>query len=84
MIIAKLGGVRWSLGVGYEEEIAPRFAAAKPALAVPGCRPNTVWVRAEYEAEIDYRAITGDGLLRHPAFKGLRPTARAIRQNGAR
>lgn len=55
------------------------LAAAKPALAVRGRHPNTIWVRPEYEAEIDYRAITVDGLLRHAAFKGLRPRARTIR-----
>lgn len=34
-------------------------------------KPDTVWVEPQLEAEIDYRAVTGDGYLRHPSFKGL-------------
>jgi bifunctional non-homologous end joining protein LigD len=40
-------------------------------------RPNppkakVVWVRPELVAEITYRALTDDGSMRHPSFKGLR------------
>jgi bifunctional non-homologous end joining protein LigD len=35
-------------------------------------RRGVVWVRPDRVAQIEYRAITGDGLLRHAAFKGLR------------
>jgi bifunctional non-homologous end joining protein LigD len=31
-----------------------------------------VWLRPELVADVEYRALTGDGLLRHAAFKGLR------------
>src|SRR5688572_21333324 len=30
-----------------------------------------VWVQPKHAAEIEYRAITSDGLLRHGAYKGL-------------
>ena len=35
-------------------------------------RRGVVWIRPELVADIEYRALTGDGLLRHAAFKGLR------------
>lgn len=35
-------------------------------------RRGVVWVRPEFVAQIHYATRTGDGLLRHAAFKGLR------------
>lgn len=35
-------------------------------------RRDVVWVRPQLVAQIEYRAWTSDGLLRHAAFKGLR------------
>lgn len=40
-------------------------------------RPDTVWVRPELVAEIEFRAWTTDGKLRHASFKGLRDKADA-------
>jgi bifunctional non-homologous end joining protein LigD len=34
-------------------------------------KSSTVWVEPQLEAEIDYRTVTTEGLLRHPLFKGL-------------
>ena len=70
-------------GTGFSRKVAHdlyrllhSLAVAKSALAVPGRHANTMWVRPEYAAEIDYRAITADGLLRHAAFKGIRAKKR--------
>ncbi len=35
-------------------------------------RRGVVWLRPELVADVEYRALTGDGILRHAAFKGLR------------
>ena len=44
------------------------FADALDALQ----RRGVHWLRPELVAQVEYRALTGDGLLRHAAFKGLR------------
>lgn len=33
---------------------------------------GVAWLRPKLVAQVEYRALTGDGLLRHAAFKGLR------------
>jgi bifunctional non-homologous end joining protein LigD len=38
----------------------------------PEQRRGVVWLRPELVADVEYRALTGDGLLRHAAYKGLR------------
>ena len=35
------------------------------------------WAEPKYWAEVDYRDITSDGLLRHVTFRGLYPTKSA-------
>ncbi|TBC93221.1 hypothetical protein ELH26_03895 [Rhizobium leguminosarum] len=43
-----------------------------PALPYTGARKNVVWLQPTLIAEIDYRAWTDDGKLRHASYKGLR------------
>lgn len=43
----------------------------KPAVNT-GRKRNAVFVRPELVAEIEYRAWTNDGKLRHASYKGLR------------
>lgn len=38
----------------------------------PAQRRGVVWLKPELVAQVQYRATTADGLLRHAAFKGLR------------
>jgi bifunctional non-homologous end joining protein LigD len=42
-----------------------------PALAKPLRKKDTVWVEPTIEAEIAFRGMTGDGMLRHASFKKL-------------
>jgi bifunctional non-homologous end joining protein LigD len=41
-------------------------------LSVPVRKPKATWVEPEVDAEVEYRALTDDGLLREAVFKGLR------------
>ncbi|MGZ2501714.1 bifunctional non-homologous end joining protein LigD [Rhizobium beringeri] len=69
-----VGGV----GTGFNERSATelrgqmdKLIIAKPA-ADTGRKRNAVFVRPELVAEIEYRAWTHDGKLRHASYKGLR------------
>jgi bifunctional non-homologous end joining protein LigD len=44
-----------------------------PPTAKPLRKKDTVWVEPTVEAEVEYRDITSDGMLRHASFKGLKP-----------
>jgi bifunctional non-homologous end joining protein LigD len=35
-------------------------------------KPNAVWVKPDLFAEVEYRAQSAEGRVRHPSFKGLR------------
>jgi bifunctional non-homologous end joining protein LigD len=66
-------------GTGYTEKVArelrekldPLIVRTSP-LAVPVKKPKATWVRPIVDAEIEYGALTDDGLLREAVFKGLR------------
>ena len=44
-----------------------------------------IWVKPELVAEVEFRAWTADGILRHAAFRGLRedkPAREIVREGG--
>ena len=49
-----------------EAEVSPKSKLTKPIRA-----PKATWVEAAFVAEIEYRDITAEGLLRASPFKGL-------------
>jgi bifunctional non-homologous end joining protein LigD len=51
-----------------------KLIISKPAVDT-GRKRNAVFVRPELVAEIEYRAWTHDGKLRHASYKGLRDAA---------
>ncbi|MBY4613642.1 non-homologous end-joining DNA ligase [Rhizobium redzepovicii] len=72
-----VGGV----GTGFNERSATelreqmdKLKIAKPAVDT-GRKRGAVFVRPELVAEIEYRAWTHDGKLRHASYKGLRDAA---------
>jgi bifunctional non-homologous end joining protein LigD len=70
------------VGTGFSQRTAkdlwqalqPLRAKASPFSGPldPVQRRGVRWVRPNLVAQVEYRARTGDGLLRHAAFKGLR------------
>ena len=67
------------VGTGFSRKVARELhqvlaplAIEKPPVATPVRDAKTVWVRPNYQAEIEYRDMTGEGLLRHAAYKRLR------------
>lgn len=54
-----------------EKEAEPLFTHVQP-LTKKITKPKAQWLKPKLFAEVEYRALTGDGKLRHPSFKGLR------------
>jgi bifunctional non-homologous end joining protein LigD len=50
--------------------LAKRLKSRSATLKVK--KPKAIWLRPEILADVEYRALTGDGKLRHPSFKGIR------------
>ncbi|OWO94528.1 ATP-dependent DNA ligase [Rhizobium esperanzae] len=68
-----------SVGTGFKADEAlklrammERIKVAAPAVRYTGRRKNLIWIKPTLVAEIEYRAWTHDGKLRHPSYKGLR------------
>jgi bifunctional non-homologous end joining protein LigD len=71
-----------SVGTGFKEaatwklrEELDKLVTKNPAVEYAGRRKNIVWTRPRLIAEIEYRAWTADGKLRHASYKGLRDAA---------
>jgi bifunctional non-homologous end joining protein LigD len=50
--------------------LATRLKSRSATLKVK--KPKALWLKPEILADVEYRALTGDGKLRHPSFKGIR------------
>ena len=70
------------VGTGFTRETAaslwkaaqPLRAASSPFVGTLDAsqKRGVIWLQPELVAQVEYRALTGDGLLRHAAFKGVR------------
>jgi bifunctional non-homologous end joining protein LigD len=68
-----------SVGTGFKDSDASELrdmmdtiTRKTPPLPYTGARKNVVWLQPTLIAEIEYRAWTDDGKLRHASYKGLR------------
>ena len=51
--------------------VADTAVIAKSPLTKPLRKPKATWVEPSFAAEVDYRDITSEGLLRQSSFRGL-------------
>ncbi|MBW9117725.1 non-homologous end-joining DNA ligase [Rhizobium cauense] len=83
LLLAARKGDDWvyvgSVGTGFNERSAEylrktldRIKRKSPPVRYEGGRKDLVWVQPTLIAEIEYRAWTHDGKLRHASYKGLR------------
>ena len=49
----------------------PLMARAQP-LTKKIKKPKAQWLKPELLVDVEYRALTGEGKVRHPSFKGVR------------
>ena len=61
-------------------EWAKRLKAPKPALTPKIKKTKAIWLKPSLQADVEYRALTGDGKVRHPSFKGIRGDLEAVDQ----
>ncbi|MGO7666542.1 non-homologous end-joining DNA ligase [Rhizobium ruizarguesonis] len=68
-----------SVGTGFKEsdvselrDMMDKIIRKTPPLRYTGARKNVVWLQPTLIAEIECRAWTDDGKLRHASYKGLR------------
>ena len=47
------------------------MVSPKPKLTRPLRKPKATWVEPKFYADVEYRDITSEGLLRASSFKGL-------------
>ena len=73
--LAYAGKVERGFSEDAKKELRARllkFRAKRSPLAKKIDKPKAQWVKPAVQVDVEYRALTGEGLLRHPSFKGLR------------
>jgi bifunctional non-homologous end joining protein LigD len=67
------------VGTGWSRTVSSRIrkqldtvVSPKSKLTKPIRKPKAVWVEPSFFAEVEYRDITSEGLLRQSSFKGLK------------
>jgi len=54
------------------ERRARKLVTRKQPFTKRIAKPKATWLKPRLLADVEFRALTGDGKLRHPSFKGLR------------
>ena len=75
-------------GTGYtaatardlHKQLVPLVVSKSP-LAKPVKKPKAVWVKPKMLVDVEYRAVTADGRLRHASFKGVREDLMRLRRD---
>jgi bifunctional non-homologous end joining protein LigD len=62
----------WSRTVSSQIRKLDTVISPKSKLTKQIRKPKAVWVEPSFFAEIEYRDITSEGLLRQSSFKGLK------------
>jgi bifunctional non-homologous end joining protein LigD len=71
------------VGTGWSRTVSSQIRkqlntviSPKSKLTKPIRKPKATWVESTFVAEVEYRDITSEGLLRQSSFKGLEQTRR--------
>ncbi|WP_246738380.1 hypothetical protein [Bradyrhizobium sp. CCBAU 051011] len=65
-------GTGWSRTVSSQiRKQLDAVVSPKSKLTRPVRKPKATWVEPQFDADIEYRDITSEGLLRTSSFKGL-------------
>src|SRR6266513_3477756 len=65
-------GTGWSRTVSADlRKKLNTVVSPKSKLTKPVRKPKATWGQPKYYAEVEYRDVTSEGLLRHSSFKGL-------------
>jgi bifunctional non-homologous end joining protein LigD len=64
-------GITGETARALRERLDP-IAVGKSPLSMPVKKPKATWVKPELLVDVEYRAMTQDGRLRHASFKGVR------------
>ena len=65
-------GTGWSRTVSSQiRKRLDTVVSPKSKLTKPARKPKATWVEPKFYADVEYRDITSDGLLRASSFKGL-------------